>query len=497
MEESMMVAEAIKARDQLLMYMLDGVQECDILSFIRALRRVEYHPGYNVQYNPYTAVPISVMEAVVARDQLMKYVLTEVVPEKDIGGFMMHCRKVLPNKISFIDGMFLISVIQMLPGLNTKDSIAIYIRERYKYHCGYILDDCMKEYCTFRLDDNGRIVHLGYDGMYSFGYYNCPPIIARLDKLTSITLDGFQSIPMELSNLPNLEKLQCHSCSLGSEISNEFELNNLKYIYFSRCEFGTGMPFLKWVKHLPMLETLDFGHLQENEITDLLETLRTPGWMCKDKLEALYLTECCISDKRMETVWFDILPNFPNLTSLDVSCNNITSVKYIVDKIKSDRKCFVSNSLRIVNLASNSSDLDREDAELGFFLDTYNTICRLCLYHFDYFPTSAVNYALRINHAGRRIVESLKKHIEEKDNEFTFPESMWPNLLENAFQTSNRLGASITNSDGYDGDGDGDGFQVVKGKKKNPTGLYYLVHYYAKFILAPKRKLNTRGTGQG
>ena len=108
-----------------------------------------------------------------------------------------------------------------------------------------------------------------------------------------------------------------------------------------------------------------------------------------------------------------------------------------------------------------------------------------------------MNYALRINHAGRRIVESLKKHIEEKDNEFTFPESMWPNLLENAFQTSNRLGASITNSDGYDGDGDGDGFQVVKGKKKNPTGLYYLVHYYAKFILAPKRKLNTRGTGQG
>ena len=115
----------------------------------------------------------------------MKYVLAKVVTEKDIRRFMIYYKKVLPEKMSAMDGVVLISVLLMLPGFNINDSDKHYIMEsgdmpNIKYE--YNIDDCCQRSCSFRIDDTGCIIYFENRDMVLRGKFDCPPIIARLEN---------------------------------------------------------------------------------------------------------------------------------------------------------------------------------------------------------------------------------------------------------------------------------------------------------------------------
>ena len=224
--------------------------------------------------------------------------------------------------------------------------------------------------------------------------------------------------------------------------------------------------------------------MTENALDFILETLRTTDFNFQDNLKVLTMRSCNIDDHRFETLWFDVVPRFPNLSCLNLDLNRIESVQVIVDRIeKSDKQKthFVvsNNSLRILHLENNPVVQDDDDsmfvlgrnpkevAALVSFLATYNTIYRLSVDSFDSFCRRLdnnnyderllayckdVKYALTMNHAGRRIVESCRRG--DKNNK-PLPLSMWPYLLERAFETSDRIGGYETTND--------------------PTGLHYLL----------------------
>ena len=115
----------------------------------------------------------------------------------------------------------------------------------------------------------------------------------------------------------------------------------------------------------------------------------------------------------------------------------------------------------IFSLRENS----KEEAALLSFLETYNTIYDLGDIS-GRFNSKDVKYALRINHAGRSIVES-------RGNMKPLLLSMWPNLLEKAFESRKakgptglhcllRNGPALANRIGFCG-GDGNA------KEKNPN----------------------------
>jgi len=175
----------------------------------------------------------------------------------------------------------------------------------------------------------------------------------------------------------------------------------------------------------------------------------------QEKLKYIRLHYSKINNKRFETLLFEILPRFPNVSCLDFEKNEIQSVRHIVDRIKNDKTCFVSKSLRELGFDANPmmnkvrANDPNEKAALVSFLRTFNTVCHLGVYYVDSYG-SDVEHALRINHAGRRIIEGGGHHVG------SIPLSLWPTILERAYDKSDD---SICASE----------------IPKNATGLYYLL----------------------
>ena len=171
------------------------------------------------------------------------------------------------------------------------------------------------------------------------------------------------------------------------------------------------------------------------------------------------------------------------MSFLGLADNDIECFQFVVDRIKSDKTRFVSNSLRILNLEGNpitgGDDYTYIHADIFVarkFQGRGSTFefSRNLQHHTVYdlgdisgrFNSKDVKYALRINHAGRSIVES-------RGNMKPLLLSMWPNLLEKAFESRKakgptglhcllRNGPALANRIGFCG-GDGNA------KEKNPN----------------------------
>ena len=133
---------------------------------------------------------------------------------------------------------------------------------------------------------------------------------------------------------------------------------------------------------------------------------------------------------------------------LNLDCNSIGSVQNIVDRIENDRNCFISKSIRILGMgdnviSDNVMDNPKEKAALLGLLKSVNSIYNLGNSYYD----SDVEYALLINHAGRRIVEGSGGDSGGR----SLPLSVWPTILERACSKS---------PNSYD---------------HRPSGLYYLL----------------------
>jgi hypothetical protein len=131
----------------------------------------------------------------------------------------------------------------------------------------------------------------------------------------------------------------------------------------------------------------------------------------------------------------------------------------IMNSIKNEASFLPSTSLRVLDIHNNpvfkkiKEDPDEKAAVLSL-LGTFSGISNLGGYHkSDY--DSDIEYALRINHAGRRIV--VKAAIDGSGSndagKAVVPISLWPTILERAYEKS---AVDIYNP-------------------KNATGIYYLL----------------------
>ena len=128
----------------------------------------------------------------------------------------------------------------------------------------------------------------------------------------------------------------------------------------------------------------------------------------QDSLKYLGMENCNLDGEMFQTLLFEIRPKFPNLFCLDLRFNIIESIKPVVDRIKNDNYRIATKSLHFLNLYRNpifkkmKTDPIEKAAMLSF-LKSYNTVYYLGdKYLFRLDPD--IECALRINHAGRKIV---------------------------------------------------------------------------------------------
>lgn len=113
----------------------------------------------------------------------------------------------------------------------------------------------------------------------------------------------------------------------------------------------------------------------------------------------------------------------------------------------------------------------KEKVAMLRFLESYNVIHTIVVYgdfdcsygsdiedDFDYSYDSDIEYVLRINHAGRSIVECSNR---KEDHRPSLPLSLWPIVLERAYKKSGHIYPR--------------GSTIRKTKNNNAAGLHYLV----------------------
>ena len=239
---------------------------------------------------------------------------------------------------------------------------------------------------NIKIDSKGRIIYLQFHigEMWNIDRIDIPPIIERLTKLEHLDLrnSNIQSIPIELGNLPLLERMTFCDCSqaLFRNISSlrggmMLQLRHVKKVELYDSRFGSFLsPFLKIFrndnndndnnknknKNNSSLEELSIHSVMSRKEIDelLLCTLQNDDdCSCfRQSLTTIDMSSCMINEDDLGRLLFDILPRFPNLHTLDVTnaliddadalCQGIESLRGIEDRI---------NKLQRHNVSSPSS----------------------------------------------------------------------------------------------------------------------------------------------
>jgi hypothetical protein len=438
---------------------------------------------------------LTVMIKYMTDDRLLRDVLADT-PENDRGKLISFCLKYIPTELNFIEGIVFISALTKMRLLNIGNV------NRNRRHIRHIPNKTQDEkerscvirievyfsYCSF--DDDGRIIRLelrNYDNAISFpaniGRIDVPAIIGRLERLTDLKVFKPRSLPAEeLSKLSQFRTLELFDCS--SDIFNNFPIQmKLRYLKKLRVtdiqieSESVYSPFFTWMtSQLPSLEVLDFVKMKKNETNFIIDHLVTNDVICfQESLKYLGMQNCQVNDTIFETIMFKICPKFEKLSELRLHFNQIKTIQNIVNKIKSNNTTeFVPlKSLRILNLRLNpifekmKEENPKEKTAMLSFLQSYNSICNIGGYikqHYD----SDIEHALDINHAGRkRIVEGSAGTCSADGRSLRFPLSMWPTVLECAYENSFQI---YCRTDGYPDDD-------IKDQNRSADGVYDVFRY--------------------
>jgi hypothetical protein len=145
-------------------------------------------------------------------------------------------------------------------------------------------------------------------------------------------------------------------------------------------------PFFAWLtKQLPMLANLHFLQMEDEAIDLMLDFLRSipsDNMSFRDTLECLTIVDCKLNENHFETIWIDIVPKLPKVSSLNLCFNNIQSVRSFVNRMKkSDTASFfpLNKAVRSLLLQPNPildniKDDPEEKAALLSFLQRFHTI---------------------------------------------------------------------------------------------------------------------------
>ncbi|OEU07433.1 hypothetical protein FRACYDRAFT_251238 [Fragilariopsis cylindrus CCMP1102] len=410
--------------------------------------------------------------AIKSMDSQLRNVLSDT-PEADRGKLISVCLKSIPNRMNFIEGVTFVSVLSKM-GVVDINNIA---NDQIDFeNDGQDSDKyCIRDtWCDCTIDTDGRITEL--DIMHDDEHeYDLPAIIALFERLTCLTLYNCRSLPVELSNLPHLENLYLYSIDLDllENFPIQMKLKNLKELCVDRdSSLPVPSQFLKWMRtQLPSLEVLRYCTNGKTDVSFIIDSLRTNDVCFYNSLKHLELHGCLMEQDSFEILMLEIVPKFRDLKSLNLQNNNIKSFLPIVDSIKNDTTFVPSKSLRVLNLNRNDvlekmEDDPIEKAALLCLLGTFNAIDNVVGGPVDFLDDSDVEYALRINHAGRRIVVKVDGGSNnDDDGKAIVPISLWPVILERAYEKSCDTHDSAWESEK----------EKTKKKKKSATGIYYLL----------------------
>mmetsp|Transcript_45900 Transcript_45900/g.49531 ORF Transcript_45900/g.49531 Transcript_45900/m.49531 type:complete len:569 (-) Transcript_45900:166-1872(-) len=234
--------------------------------------------------------------AIKSMDRLFRDVLANLA-EEDRGKFMNACLKGIPTEMNFTEGVVVIYALAKICILelhNSENNCIIFYEGSLKgeYNCfvgGRGIPRRINSWCmNFAIDNDGRIIKL----FMPCNDTDLPAVIFWLERLKDLRIWNCRSIPVELSNLPPLEKitLDCSECrSLPMELSNfprleKLTLENCSEQFFNNFPIQMKLQYLKvlhvdstlplssplftWMTNkLPNLEVLDFnfdGMIGEN-----------------------------------------------------------------------------------------------------------------------------------------------------------------------------------------------------------------------------------------
>ena len=338
-----------------------------------------------------------------------------------------------------------------------------------------------------------------------------PTVIEHFHCLEGIKLSNCQLLIMELGNLPLLKTIGFYECPniMFQNIPEGLRFPSIETIIIDGTsefeEFDSNLSLLLKIfsNNLKELIFLDLGKEQTNEILCVLQ--HDDDLNFRQSLTTIKIIESELNEADLEILMFDIRERFPNLRKIDVRSNNIQSLVGIEDRIKKIRSSSSSSSSRLVlsnnnlhelNLRQNDSILEsvicntnwntktkgpREKSALLTLLNTFNGISNLC-YDLCYEAKSYdpdVEYALRINHAGRTFISNREISsgttttiTTTNDNTTaTAPiinNALWPIILERAYKKSDAI---FDTGSIYSSDED-------RERMKCATGLFDLVHHY-------------------
>jgi hypothetical protein len=360
---------------------------------------------------------------------------------------------------------------------------------------------------SFTCDEKGRIIDLTFD-FFDFKersvgwldrYSNVSNLFGRLYRLKTIKLDG--DCPLlsveELSNLTQLDTLNINNCV--AFFPTQTKLRHLKNFTIEKFELESiASPLLLWMKNQPSLEFIAFCGCDARDkkktssiIVDFFASLDDACF--QDSLEQLYIHFFLrLTNDSLKTVMIDVLPKFTKLSVINLCVNLIESVQPIMNIINNNngedsKELYVTPSpksqLRDLYLSynpifKNMKDDPVEKMAMLSFLQTFNTICNLggskLSINEIYNPQMGeydrdIEYALRINHAGRSIIEckinaSTDSTASTNDGgrSSSISLSMWPTILEHAYETSHHIYCW------------GEHDKTEKRSAKSADGLYYL-----------------------
>jgi hypothetical protein len=417
------------------------------------------------------------------------------------------CLKYVPKEMNFTEGLVFVSALTRMELLDIDNFDLDYIDKIF-------IKDHM---CT--LDDDGRIIKLMVMNVYSkMDYYKTeiPAIIGHLQRLVELEIgsDG-PRLCFISKNLPQLHTLRldggCPEDILDGNIPLiQMRLQHLKKLNVDGYNFES-IRFHKWMTtQLPNLEELEFdnfadliGHelaRDEDEIIpidtilEFISSVSNP--ICfRDSLKCLSIRNSNLNSEDFKLLMSDLVPRFKKLSTLDLSYNEIGCVGC-------DDAEIVRSSLRVLNLCGNPVFKNMNHDQVGKtamlnFLKINNTVHNLGgfkrdgrydppvgdslqLYHFgpgvhsiidgsagDY--DSEIEYALRLNHAGRgRIIVETSNG----DARSTIPSSMFPTVLERAYENSYQVVGGFVDETGEVN------WNIIhdynKNQDRNADGLFYL-----------------------
>jgi hypothetical protein len=300
---------------------------------------------------------------------------------------------------------------------------------------------CMRPFDQFWGLNSSRTGYVQLDNFDHFPF--------RLTKLTLGPLNQDYTcyrVPPQIANLVHLRRLTLRgNCvSIAAELSNCPSLIKMKFIEF-RIDGSLQLP--------DGLQSALFIDTDTSRLEHMMECLRDPPRRstsqrqsnkppATESLRCMKFLKCTLEEDHIESLLFDVLPNYPNIEHLSFY-NNAQPFSSIATRLSNEDTSHLPKNLRWVELInhfpsyskyrSNEKYTPELNESLTIIAKYLPRLEYMCLSKNDYHPQ--VSYWLKLNQAGRCLIDGYHYHRpDENGNHYPSvpsppPQGLWPIVL--------------------------------------------------------------------